>query len=91
MRERVRRQRSSLRDALPARKMALTDFVVKRRNQRDHHRETEELIDLGADAWSSLPFAGEESDTGCGAEEYAGVRGSENGTSRLSCRGMFLI
>lgn len=86
MRERVRRQRSSLQDALPARKMALTDFMVKKKIQRAHHREGEVPVDIALDAWSSLPFAGDGLDTDCGAEEYAdsAVYGKE--TSRFSCR-----
>jgi hypothetical protein len=85
MRERVRRQRSSLQDALPTRKMALTDFMVKR-PQRGHRREADVSVDLGVDAWSSLPFAGEGLDTDCGAEEYAGPAGYGRTTRRFSCR-----
>lgn len=86
MRERVRRQRSSLQDALPARKMALTDFMVKKKTQRAHHREGEVPVDVALDAWSSLPFAGDGLDTDCGAEECAepAVYGKE--TSRFSCK-----
>ncbi|KAJ4412176.1 hypothetical protein N0V91_000644 [Didymella pomorum] len=86
MRERARRQRSSLQEALPARKMALTDFMVKKRPQRAHHREAGVLVDLGVNAWSSLPFAGEELDTDCGAEEYAGPAEFGKATSKFSCR-----
>jgi hypothetical protein len=86
MRERVRRQRSSLQDALPARRMALTDFMVKKKTQRGHHKGIEVPVDVGVDAWSSLPFAGERSDTECGAEEDAGPAGDWKVTCRFSCR-----
>ena len=86
MRERARRQRSSLQEALPARKMALADFMVKKRPQRAHHREVGVPVDLGVDAWSSLPFAGEELDTDCRAEEHAGPTEFGKATRRFSCR-----
>lgn len=44
------------------------------------------LVDLGVNAWSSLPFAGEELDTDCGAEEYAGPAEFGKATSKFSCR-----
>ncbi|KAF3042376.1 hypothetical protein E8E12_006135 [Didymella heteroderae] len=64
IRERARRQRSSLQDALPARRMALTDFMIKKKIKRGHHKEISALEDMGVNAWSRLPFAGEGSDTG---------------------------
>ncbi|KAF1932790.1 uncharacterized protein M421DRAFT_249293 [Didymella exigua CBS 183.55] len=86
MRERVRRQWSSLQDALPARRMALTDFMVKKKTQRGHHKEVGTPEDMGVDAWASLPFAGEEADTECGAEKRAETAGVEKATCRFSCR-----
>lgn len=62
LRERARREKSSLQDALPARRMALTEFMVKKR--RGHNNALEEVH-----AWSSLPFAEKELDSECGAEE----------------------
>lgn len=86
IRERVRRQKSSLRDALPVRSMALTDFMVEKRAQRGHHKDVDAPEDMGMNPWLSLPFAGESSDTECGAEEYIRALGGEQATSRFSCR-----
>ena len=86
MRERARRRQSSLRDSLPARSMALTDFMVYKRVRKGHHRNVDAADDAQLETWSNLPFAGEESDTEGGAEEYAGIAGTEKATCRFSCR-----
>jgi hypothetical protein len=73
MRGRARRAKSSLRDALPARSMALTDFIVHKRARKAHYRNVDATEDVELDTWSSLPLAGDEWDTEGGAEEYAGI------------------
>ena len=86
MRGRARRAQSSLRDALPARSMALTDFIVYKRARKMHYRDVDATKDVELDTWSSLPFADDESDAEGGAEEYAGIVGSDKTTCRFSCR-----
>ena len=82
MRERAR-AKPLLRGVLPARSMALTDFVVNKKSRRGLTKEIDAAEDMGTDTWSSLPFAGEDLNTEGGAEEDAGVVGSEKASGRF--------
>ncbi|KAJ4993998.1 hypothetical protein SVAN01_00475 [Stagonosporopsis vannaccii] len=80
LRERSRRARLLLRDALPTRTMALTNLVVNKRITRGRHRH------MDGDGWSRPPLADEELDTEAGAEVDAGVVEIAQATCRFSCR-----
>lgn len=64
MRDRARRRaRIPSQDTLPTRSMALTDFMVNKRQKKEHYEGEEMSGAVVENTWSSLPFAEEGSDT----------------------------
>lgn len=91
MRERARRRARPLyRDTLPARSMALTDFVVGKRHQKVHFKGIDTSEGEESDSWSSLPFASDDPDTKLDTEdergEHARALNNVEATCRFPCR-----